>query len=66
MTAREVKKILKAAGWTFKSGGTHQIMAVSPDGCIRIPIPEHGGKDIKLGTLKAIERQTGVALRGGR
>jgi predicted RNA binding protein YcfA (HicA-like mRNA interferase family) len=63
MTAREVKKILKAAGWTFASGGAHQTKAVSPDGKIRIPIPEHGGKDIKLGTLKAIERQTGVVLR---
>ena len=64
MTAREVKKILKAAGWSFESGGEHQTKAVSPDGKIRIPIPEHGGKDIKIGTLKAIERQTGVVLRG--
>lgn len=66
MTAREVKKILKDAGWSFVSGGEHQTKAVSPDGKIRVPIPEHGGKDIKIGTLKAIERQTGVPLRGRR
>ena len=66
MTAREVKKVLKAAGWTFESGGEHQTKAVSPDGKIHIPIPEHAGKNIKLGTLKAIERQTGVVLRNRR
>ena len=64
MTAREVRKILKDAGGTFESGGKHQIKAVSPDGKIRVPIPEHGNRDIKLGTLKAIERDTGTKLRG--
>jgi len=63
MTAREVKKLLKQAGWTFESGGEHQTKAVSPDGKIKVPIPEHGGRDIKTGTLKAIEKQTGVKLR---
>jgi predicted RNA binding protein YcfA (HicA-like mRNA interferase family) len=64
MTAREVKKILKQAGWTFVTGGEHQTKAVSPNGKIKVPIPEHGSKDIKLGTLKAIENLTGVKLRG--
>jgi predicted RNA binding protein YcfA (HicA-like mRNA interferase family) len=63
MTAREVKKILAQAGWTFVSGGEHQTKAVSPDGKVKVPIPEHGGKDITIGTLKAIEKLTGVALR---
>ncbi len=64
MAAREVKKILREHSWTFESGGGHQTKAVSPDGTVRIPIPEHGNKDIKLGTLKAIEKQTGVRMRG--
>jgi predicted RNA binding protein YcfA (HicA-like mRNA interferase family) len=65
MTAREVKKILKQAGWTFITGGEHQTKAVSPDGTVKVPIPEHGARDIKTGTLKAIEKMTGVKL-GGR
>ena len=63
MTSREVKKLLKQAGWTFESGGKHQ-KGVSPDGKTKVPIPEHGGKDIKIGTLKAIEKQTGIKLIG--
>ena len=63
MTAREVKKLLKEAGWTFEKGGQHQTKAVSPDGKTKVPIPEHAGRDIKMGTLKAIEKQTGVQLR---
>jgi predicted RNA binding protein YcfA (HicA-like mRNA interferase family) len=62
MTAREVKKILRKAGWTFVSGGEHQTKAVSPDGTVKVPIPEHKGKDIKIGTLKSIEHMTGVKL----
>ena len=61
MTSREVKKLLKQAGWTFEIGGKHQ-KAVSPDGKTKVPIPEHGGKDIKIGTLKAMEKQTGIKL----
>ena len=64
MTAREVKKILKQAGWTFTAGGEHQTKAVSPDGTVKVPILEHGAKDIKIGTLKSIENMTGVNLRG--
>ena len=63
MTAREVKQLLKEAGWTFMSGGEHQTKAVSPDGKRKVPIPEHGSKDLKIGTLKAIEKQTGIDLR---
>ena len=63
MTAREVKKLLKEAGWTFEKGGHHR-KAVSPDGKTKVPIPEHGSADITIGTLKAIEKQTGIQLRG--
>ena len=63
MTAREIKKILGKAGWTFIKGGEHQTKAVSPDGKTKVPIPEHGSKDLKIGTLKAIEKQTGISLQ---
>ncbi|MCI5147999.1 MAG: type II toxin-antitoxin system HicA family toxin, partial [Candidatus Electrothrix sp. MAN1_4] len=29
----------------------------------KIPVPVHGKKDIGIGLLKAIEKQTGVKLR---
>lgn len=64
MTAREVKKLLADAGWTFETGGKHQTKDVSPDGKTKVPIPEHGSKDIKIGTLKKIEKETGINLRG--
>ena len=65
MKAREVIKRLRQAGWTFGVGGKHQVMGISPDGKIKIPIPYHGSKDIKIGTLKAIEKSSGVKMQGG-
>lgn len=62
MKAREVIQKLRDAGWSIKSGGGHQKMAISPDGRTKVPIPDHAGRDIKTGTLKAIERQTGVKM----
>ena len=42
--AREIKKELQEAGWTFEEGGRHTL-AISPDGKTKVPIPRHGGKD---------------------
>lgn len=62
MKCREVIRKLKQAGWIIKPGGGHQKMAISPDGKTKVPIPDHGTRDIKSGTLKAIEKQTGVKM----
>ena len=56
--AREIKKELQEAGWTFEEGGRHTL-AISPDGKTKVPIPRHGGKDIPTGTLKSIRKQAG-------
>jgi len=61
MTAKEVMKRLKKAGWTFEEGGNHTI-ARSSDGTKKTVIHRHNG-DIAIGTLRAIERQTGVSMR---
>ena len=61
MKPREVIKKLKAAGWTELKGGEHTISAISPTGQ-RVPIANHPAKDIPTGTLKKIERLTGVKL----
>lgn len=63
MKPREILEKLKAAGWTEGKGKEHAIAAVSPDGKQTIPISNHPSKDLPLGTLKKIERLTGVKLR---
>jgi predicted RNA binding protein YcfA (HicA-like mRNA interferase family) len=60
MTAREVLKKLKDAGWVELRHSKHLIL--TKDGKI-CPIPMHGSADIKIGTLISIERITGVKLR---
>lgn len=59
MNYKEVLKRLKAAGWTIQTGGRHVKAKKDQQ---RVPIPVHGKKDIKLGTLKSIEKLTGVSL----
>ena len=61
MTAREVIKKLREAGWALHEGGSHTI-AVSPDGKRKTQIHRHTG-DIPPGTLKAIERQSGIKMQ---
>jgi predicted RNA binding protein YcfA (HicA-like mRNA interferase family) len=61
MTAKEVIKKLKESGWTFREGKRHTI-AASPDGTRKTQIPRHTG-DIAIGTLKAIERDTGIPMK---
>ena len=62
MKPGEVMAKLKEAGWTQGKGREHALEAVSPSG-YRIPIGNHPAKDIPIGTLKKIERLTGVKLR---
>lgn len=61
MKPREVMKKLKQAGWEEWTGRNHAISAISPTGQ-KIPISNHPAQDIPLGTLKKIERLTGVKL----
>ncbi|MBF0625417.1 MAG: type II toxin-antitoxin system HicA family toxin [Magnetococcales bacterium] len=53
-SSREIIKILKEAGWikSGQSGGHHHFRH-----------PEWPGKDMPIGTLKSIERQTGLKLK---
>ena len=59
---REVIKALEKAGWTevrsskeliFKKPGSHTLVRV----------PNHPGKDIKMGTLRAILRDAGLTVQ---
>lgn len=61
MKPREILKKLAEAGWKGTIGGTHSISAISPTGQT-VPISNHPSKDVAKGTLKQIERLTGVKL----
>lgn len=63
MNAREVLKALRDDGWVqVRSKGSHvQLKHPSKPGLVTLPM--HGARDIKLGTLASIERQSGLKLR---
>jgi len=61
MTSTEVIKKLKKAGFAeTRQSGSHKILK-HPDGRWA-PVPHHKGKDIKIGTLRKIEKLTNVKL----
>lgn len=62
MDSRTVLKALSDAGWVHVStlGGHHKFRHSATG---RTTVVPHPVKDIKPGTLRAIERDTGVKLR---
>ena len=61
MNGREVITLLKKQGWEHTSTrGSHYKM--EKEGFRSVPVPLHGTKDLGVGLLKAIEKQTGVKL----
>lgn len=60
MNAKEILKKLMEAGFYQKSqNGSHIKMT---NDTITTIVPNHGKKDVKLGTVKSIEKHTGVKL----
>ena len=61
MNGKEVIAILKENGWAHTSTrGSHYKMEKS--GYRSVPVPVHGTRDLGIGLLKAIEKQTDVKL----
>ena len=61
MDAKEVLKVLKKSGFVLKSQkGSHKKLIKDDNTVI---VPDHGKDEIPMGTLKNIERQSGVKLR---
>lgn len=54
-----IVKKLKEAGFTITTGGRHHAIRF-PCGKFCAPLPNH--KEICLGTVKSIEKKTGVKL----
>ncbi len=62
MDGKTVIKILEQHGFKcLRINGSHYIM--SNGHCKPFPIPVHGKKDLRIGTLKSIERLSGVKLK---
>jgi len=61
-SSREVIQKLSADGWKFEgaTGDHHHFKHPTKPGKVTVP---HPLKDIKTGTLKSIERQSGTKLR---
>lgn len=60
MNGKQAIKLLTAQGFVvLRVSGSHHILA--KDG-LRVTVPVHGSTDLKIGTLKSIEKQSGVKL----
>lgn len=60
MNGKQVIKILKDNGWTIvRIRGSHHMMSNGIKSC---PVPVHAGKDLGIGLIKKIEKQTGIKL----
>lgn len=61
MDGKKVVKLLQQAGW--RHVGTHgSHYKMKKPGYKSIIVPVHGSKDLKIGTLKNIERSTNIRL----
>lgn len=60
MHGREVIKKLQAAGWKeVRISGSHHILQKAGKS---VPVPVHGGRELGIGLVRKIEKQTGVKL----
>lgn len=60
MRAREILKKLKADGWyEVEQRGSH-VQLKHPTKPGKVTVPDHGSKDIPIGTLKQIMKQAGL------
>jgi len=61
MSSREVISKLEAAGWRLgRIKGSHHVYGKEGRRPVVVPHPE---KDLPIGTVKAIEKQSGVQLQ---
>jgi predicted RNA binding protein YcfA (HicA-like mRNA interferase family) len=62
VNSREVIKAIEADGWRLKRvrGSHHHYVHPTKPGIVTVPHPR---KDMPLGTLRSVERQSGIKLR---
>ena len=61
MNYNELTKLMKDAGWRFDRNGkgSHKIW-VHPNRPNKIPVPDHGSKEINPGLVRGIKKQAGI------
>jgi predicted RNA binding protein YcfA (HicA-like mRNA interferase family) len=58
VTGKEVVKLLRLHGWELdRVVGSHHIMAKGDE---VVPVPVHGKKELKKGTLHSILKKAGI------
>lgn len=63
LKAKQVINVLLKVGFMQRNtSGSHIIFRHPQTGKI-VPVPFHGGRDIKKGTLRSIVRQSGLSLQ---
>lgn len=62
MNARQVIRLLNADGWLDVGQDGSHLNLKHPTKPGRVTVPIHGSRDSKIGTLKSIERLSGVNL----
>jgi len=61
MNGKQIIKMLLANGFEeLRVTGSHHILG---NGSRKVTVPVHGAGDVKVGTLKSIEHQSGVKLK---
>jgi mRNA interferase HicA len=61
LDAKEVIKILKQNGFTLKSQKGSHSKYIKDNKTVIVPV--HAKKDIPTGTLKSIEKQSGIKIK---
>jgi predicted RNA binding protein YcfA (HicA-like mRNA interferase family) len=57
---KQMCKLLEAKGWTLaRVTGSHHIF-VRHESNVRITVPVHGGRDLKIGLQRAIMKTAGI------
>lgn len=61
MNGKQVIRALERNGFkVIRISGSHHILS---NGQRKVTVPVHGATDVKIGTLKSIEKQAGVRLK---
>jgi len=60
-SGKELGRLLEARGWELRSvRGSHHVYT-KPGNAVRISVPIHGNKPLKIGLLKHLLRLAGIA-----
>ncbi|MDP3853604.1 type II toxin-antitoxin system HicA family toxin [Phenylobacterium sp.] len=62
MNSRDIISAIEAAGWVKVTQKGSHVQFKHPEKTGRVTVP-HPKKDLPVGTLRSIERQSGVKLR---